>query len=131
MSAVTRRAPTVTTQQLDSRQCTIISRRIGGDTDLNGAATTAKPMAKANAKSVRTTVFISKATSGDDEFVLWLAPKLEAAGYTVFTDILTLEPGDRWRSVITSTLQQDAIKMLLCCRDSTLAAGEVLNLLGI
>jgi len=31
----------------------------------------------------RDVVFISKATPGDDEFVLWLAPRLEAAGYTV------------------------------------------------
>lgn len=81
----------------------------------------------ANAKSARKVVFVSKATPGDDEFVLWLAPKLEAAGYTVFSDILTLEPGDRWRSVITSTLQTRAIKMLLCCRDTTLAAPGVLE----
>jgi glutathione synthase/RimK-type ligase-like ATP-grasp enzyme len=58
--------------------------------------------------SERQVVFISKATPGDDEFVLWLAPKLEAAGYKVFADILTLEPGDRWRSIITSTLQPGA-----------------------
>jgi hypothetical protein len=72
-------------------------------------------------------VFISKATPGDDEFVLWLAPKLEAAGYTVFADILTLEAGDRWRTAITSTLQNRGIKMLLCCRDSTLAAPGVIE----
>jgi TIR domain len=42
----------------------------------------------------RDVVFISKATPGDDELALWLAPKLEAAGYKVFTDIRTLEPGD-------------------------------------
>jgi hypothetical protein len=45
----------------------------------------------------RDVVFLSKATPGDDELALWLAPKLEAAGYRVFTDIRTLEPGDRWR----------------------------------
>jgi hypothetical protein len=28
----------------------------------------------------RDVVFISKATPGDDDFVLWLAPRLEAAG---------------------------------------------------
>lgn len=94
---------------------------------MNDVATTAKPTAEEIVKNVRTSVFVSKATPGDDEFVLWLAPKLEAAGYKVFADILTLEPGDRWRSVITSTLQQDAIKMLLCCRDSTLAAVGVLE----
>jgi hypothetical protein len=35
----------------------------------------------------RDVVFLSKATPGDDEFSLWLAPKLEAAGYKVFADI--------------------------------------------
>jgi hypothetical protein len=75
----------------------------------------------------RTVIFLSKATPGDDEFALWLAPKLEAAGYTVFADILNLEAGDRWRSILTSTLQTRAIKMLLCCRDSTLAAPGVLE----
>lgn len=76
---------------------------------------------------VRDVLFISKATPGDDEFVLWLAPKLEAAGYKVFADILTLEPGDRWRKEITTTLQDNGIKMLLCCRDKTLAAAGVLE----
>ncbi len=61
----------------------------------------------------RRTVFISKATPEDDEFVLWLAPRLEAAGYEVFADILTLEPGDRWRREVTGTLQNNSIKMLL------------------
>src|SRR5208337_2798522 len=79
----------------------------------------------------RTVVFISKATPGDDEFVLWLAPRLEAAGYTVFADIVTLEPGDRWRKLITATLQTCAVKMLLCCRDSTLARDNVQEEIGI
>ena len=72
----------------------------------------------------RNVVFISKATPGDDEFVLWLAPRLEAAGYTVFADILNLEGGIRWRKEVTNTLQTRGIKMLLCCRDSTLAKRE-------
>jgi hypothetical protein len=49
----------------------------------------------AGSAPARTVVFISKATPGDDEFALWLAPRLEAAGYTVFADIVTLEPGER------------------------------------
>jgi TIR domain-containing protein len=73
----------------------------------------------------RDVVFLSKATPGDDELALWLAPKLEAAGYKVFTDVRTLEPGDRWRAVITSTLQNQACKMLLCCSNATLAATGV------
>jgi hypothetical protein len=34
----------------------------------------------ANAK-IREVIFVSKATPGDDEFVLWLGRRLEAAGY--------------------------------------------------
>lgn len=82
-------------------------------------------------QKTRNVVFISKATPGDDEFVLWLAPRLEAAGYTVFADILTLEPGDRWRKVVTETLQDRAVKMLLCCRDSTLEKDGVQEEIGI
>lgn len=76
-------------------------------------------------------VFISKATPEDDEFVLWLAPRLEAAGYTVFADILTLEPGDRWRRQVTDTLQNKAVKMLLCSRDVTLNKNGVQEEIGI
>lgn len=73
----------------------------------------------------RDVVFISKATPGDDEFALWLAPRLEAAGYKVFADIRVLDGGDRWRKDITDTLQNRAIKMLLCCSDETLAREGV------
>src|SRR5258707_3898408 len=85
----------------------------------------------AGGAAARTVVFISKATPGDDEFVLWLAPRLEAAGYAVFADILSLEPGDRWRKLVTGTIQNDAVKMLLCCRDSTLDKTSVQEAIGI
>ena len=79
----------------------------------------------------RNIVFISKGTPDDDQFVLWLAPRLELQGYKVFADILTLEPGDRWRREITGTLQNKAIKMLLCCSDATLAMTGVQEEIGI
>jgi len=88
------------------------------------------PMADQNPIS-RDVVFISKATPGDDEFVLWLAPRLEAAGYTIFADILCLDAGGRWRQQITATLQDRAIKMLLCCQDSTLERNGVQEEIGI
>ena len=94
---------------------------------MNDNATTVQPSKETSAEARRDVIFISKATPGDDEFVLWLAPKLEEAGYTVFADILTLEPGERWRKTITNTLQTRAIKMLLCCRDATLAADGVIE----
>lgn len=79
----------------------------------------------------RDVLFISKGTPEDDDFVLWLAPRLEAQGYKTFADILSLEPGDRWRREITGTLQARAIKMLLCCRDTTLAKAGVQEEIGI
>jgi len=88
-------------------------------------------MAQETPEVVRDTVFISKATPGDDDFALWLAPKLEAAGYKVFADILALEPGDRWRKKVTNTLQSGTVKMLLCCRDSTLSRDGVQEEIGI
>lgn len=85
----------------------------------------------------RETIFISKATPGDDAFVLWLAPRLEAAGYTVFADVLGraggngLRPGDRWRAKLTDMLQNGAIKMLLCCTTETLRRRGVQEEIGI
>lgn len=75
----------------------------------------------------RETLFISKATPGDDAFVLWLAPRLEAAGYRVFADILALEGGDRWRKKLTDALRDEAVRMLLCCSDETLEKPGVLE----
>lgn len=82
-------------------------------------------------KHDRDIIFISKGTPEDDDFVLWLAPRLETHGYKTFADILSLEPGDRWRREITGTLQSKAIKMLLCCRDLTLAKAGVQEEIGI
>ena len=79
----------------------------------------------------RKVLFISKATPGDDAFVLWLAPRLEAIGYEVFADILKLDTGDSWRRKITQTLQDQSVKMLLCCSDETLRREGVLQEIGI
>ena len=73
----------------------------------------------------RNLIFISKATPGDDQFVLWLAPRLEAAGFKVFADIFDLDAGDEWHRKIVTTLREQAIKMLLCCSDETLAKSGV------
>ncbi|MDJ0922274.1 MAG: toll/interleukin-1 receptor domain-containing protein [Henriciella sp.] len=81
--------------------------------------------------TIRETIFISKATPGDDPFALWLAPRLESEGYKVFADILSLDTGDVWRRKITDTLQTEAVKMLLCCSDDTLARRGVIEEIGI
>jgi hypothetical protein len=84
-----------------------------------------------NSQEQRSVIFISKGTPDDDQFVMWLAPRLEAHGYKVFADILTLDPGDRWRKEITGVLQNKAVKMLLCCSDTTLAKQGVQEEIGI
>jgi len=79
-----------------------------------------KPNIAAAASPERDTIFILKSSPIDDEFALWLAPKLEAEGYRVFADILTLEPGDRWRREINQALEDRAAKVLLISRNATL-----------
>lgn len=76
--------------------------------------------AKTNDKPpARDVLFILKASPTDDEFALWLAPKLEAEGYQVFADILTLQPGDRWRREVSRAIENRAAKVLLVCRNAT------------
>ncbi|CCV08452.1 conserved hypothetical protein [Mesorhizobium metallidurans STM 2683] len=81
--------------------------------------------------AVRDTIFLIKSSPIDNEFTLWLAPKLEAEGYRVFADILMLQPGDRWRWLINQALQCRAAKVLLICRDATLDDPNVQDDLDI
>ncbi|QAB00965.1 MULTISPECIES: TIR domain-containing protein [Agrobacterium tumefaciens complex] len=94
-----------------------------------------RPPVASNATEVvvaeRDVIFIIKASPIDDEFALWLAPKIEAEGYQVFADILTLQPGDRWRREINAALRHRAVKVLLLCRDSTLGNENVQDDLDI
>lgn len=68
----------------------------------------------------RNVVFIIKSSPVDDDLVLWLGPKLEAQGYQVFADVLTLQPGDRWRRQVNTILETRAAKVLLISRAETL-----------
>ncbi len=84
-----------------------------------------------SAPEIRDIVFISKATPEDNEFALWLAPKLEAAGYKVFADVINLQGGDRWRNEITHKLQNKTAKVLLVCKNSTLVKDGVREEIGM
>ncbi|CAN0542041.1 unnamed protein product, partial [Scytosiphon promiscuus] len=79
----------------------------------------------------RTVLFVTKATPEDNEFTEWLAPRLEAAGYQVFADILNLEGGERWRKTLTRTLQDRAVKQLLICAGDGLHKNGVQEEIGI
>ena len=92
---------------------------------------TPSPVASESEPLERNVIFLIKSSPVDDEFTLWLAPKLEAEGYRVFADILTLQPGDRWRREINAALQHRAVKVLLICRDGTLSDSHVQDDLDI
>ena len=49
----------------------------------------------------------------------------------MFADILGLDTGDGWRTKLTTTLQDEAVKMLLCCSNETLSRKGVLQEIGI
>lgn len=70
-------------------------------------------------------MFISETTHEDDDFVLWLAPRLQATRYIVLAGLLSIDPGDRWRREITETLQNKAVQIMLCCLDATLNKAGV------
>jgi TIR domain len=93
--------------------------------DLLTPVRAAPKVAKADDKAPSRDVLFLAKTQQDDEFALWLAPKLEAEGYNVFADILTLEPGERWRKERTQALRNRAIKVLLLCRDASLATSDI------
>lgn len=73
----------------------------------------------------RDVIFVVGATPADDAFTLWLGPKLEARGYRVFANILTMEPGDRWRKVISRILEHRAAKVLVLCSAESLGDDAV------
>ncbi len=58
-------------------------------------------------KPDRDVLFISKGALDDDDFVVWFTPRLKAPGYRMFADILSLQPGDRWRSEIINICKAD------------------------
>ena len=67
----------------------------------------------------RDTLFLLGVRPVHDPFLLWLGPKLEAHGYRVFCEIMTLEPGDRWRKEITVALERRAAKVLVALGPET------------
>lgn len=60
----------------------------------------------------RSIVFISHATPEDNDFTLWLAGKLSAAGYEVWSDVTHLQGGDGFWSDIEEVIRTRAAKVL-------------------
>ena len=61
---------------------------------------------------IRSTVFISHATPEDNDFTLWLAGKLSAAGYEVWSDLTDLKGGDGFWGNIEEVIRTRAAKVL-------------------
>lgn len=57
-------------------------------------------------------IFISHATPQDNEFVRWLAAKLELAGYRVWHDLDRLKGGDYFWDKIEKAIRQDCFRLL-------------------
>jgi hypothetical protein len=60
----------------------------------------------------RNTIFISHATPQDNAFVVWLASKLNSAGYTVWSDVTNLTGGDVFWDKIEKAIRYQAAKVL-------------------
>ena len=84
---------------------------------------------KATINEKRDTLFIVGARPDHDQFILWLGPKLEAQGYRVFSEILTLEPGDRWHREIGVALEHRAAKVLAVAGLATRANEAAMDLI--
>lgn len=67
----------------------------------------------------RDVLFLLGSRPADDQFILWLGPKLEAHGYRIFSEIMTLEPGDRWRKEVYRALEHRAAKVLVTASSAT------------
>lgn len=77
---------------------------------------TARPQEVASSSAVlpltRSVVFISHATPEDNDFTLWLAGKLGAAGYEVWSDLTHLQGGDGFWGNIEEVIRTRAAKIL-------------------
>lgn len=80
------------------------------------------------ARGARDVIFILGSRPQDDDFILWLGPKLEAQGYSVFSDILTLQPGHRWRKEVSRALEVRAAKVVVVASEVTSRDDQVMDM---
>lgn len=77
----------------------------------------------------RDILFLLGSRPADDSFILWLGPKLEAHGYQIFSELLTLEPGDRWRKEVYRALEHRAVKILVPASQVTRQDNGLMDLI--
>ena len=62
---------------------------------------------------MRNKIFISHATSDDNDFTRWLSLKLIALGYEVWCDLLYLDKGTDFWDTIETEIRDNACKFLI------------------
>jgi hypothetical protein len=78
---------------------------------------------------MRDTIFISHANPKDNEFVLWLASRLQMLGYKVWCDLIGLNGGeeDFWGKRIQPKIENDAIKVIYVVSSTSVVSKGVIN----
>lgn len=87
------------------------------------------PGNEVTADQERDTLFLLGVRPVHDQFILWLGPKLEAHGYRVFSALMTLDPGDRWRKETGVALEHRAAKVLTVASTQTRADEDVMDMI--
>uniref|UniRef100_UPI001ABAA444 toll/interleukin-1 receptor domain-containing protein n=1 Tax=Jannaschia marina TaxID=2741674 RepID=UPI001ABAA444 len=78
--------------------------------------------------TARDVLFLIGSRPSHDDFIMWLGPKLEAQGFQVFSEIMTLEPGTRHRKSVRRALEHRAAKVLVVTDSVTNQDDGVMDL---
>jgi hypothetical protein len=79
----------------------------------------------------RCIVFLSHATSDDNDFVVWLGVRLSAAGYEVWSDVTRLLGGEFFWRDIDDAIRRHAAKVVVCLSRASTQKEGVLNEIAI
>jgi len=82
-------------------------------------------------QSVRRLVFLSHANPADNDITLWLAARLAAAGYEVWSDLTKLIGGERFWATIQEALETHTVKVVSLVSKVSVRADGFLNELSV
>jgi hypothetical protein len=63
----------------------------------------------------QTLIFISHATTQDNDFTIWLGARLASAGYSVWSDVSKLISGETHWDNIEAAIREHVIKVVSVC----------------
>lgn len=78
-------------------------------------------------KTKREIIFISHATPNDNEFVIWLASRLNNMGYKIWVDVEKLKGGETFWDDIQKVIKEEAIKVIVVLSKDSVTKQGVLN----